>query len=513
MADQLSVHKIFCRGGLDTSRDVLAQGEQKPGSAITMINYEPATTGGYRRINGFENTYGTLPGVSSTLGVHVSYGINDGILACRKPTSGNNYLHYWNNSTSAWVAATTSGTPTMSGVDKVRFNSFNFGSKKVVLTDGINPAAIYDGTTYTQITHANAPTAPKYAADYANHIFLAGDSTRPSELFYSATLADTDFSAAAGAGVLNVGFDIVAIKPFRDFLYIFGTNNIKALKGTSGMADVAVTGVTHDLGCMATDSVMEIGGDLLFLSQDGMRPISGTSNIGDVQLETLSKDIQSLFSDISLTIDLNGLSSVLIRQKSQFRLFFSAAESQGVIGGIRKQPEGFAFEFGQLLGLEATCAASGYLGQYEHVIHGTSDGKVHRQEVGNSFNGLDIFSVYQTPYLYMENPEQRKVFYKVNTYLRAEGDNEIILSVVYDYEDINVLNPTNYTMTTAGAAAYFNEATYDSTAIYSGNPSPVRMTNISGSGKSVSFKYVTNSTDASHSIQGIVLTYGTGDLR
>ena len=34
-----------------------------------------------------------------------------------------------------------------------------------------------------------------------------------------------------------------------------------------------------------------------------------------------------------------------------------------------------------------------------------------------------------------------------------------------------------------------------------------------GSGKSVSFKYVTNSTDASHSIQGIVITYGTGDLR
>ena len=84
---------------------------------------------------------------------------------------------------------------------------------------------------------------------------------------------------------------------------------------------------------------------------------------------------------------------------------------------------------------------------------------------------------------------------------------------MYDYEDINVMNPANYTMTTKGAAAYFNEATYDSTAIFSGNPSPIQTTNISGSGKSVSFKYVTNGTDASHSIQGLVLTYGTGDLR
>jgi hypothetical protein len=512
MADQLSVNKVMCRGGLDTSRDVLAQGEQSPGSAIQMVNYEAAVTGGYRRISGFANSYGTVTGTGATLGVNVAHGINDGILACRTPSSGNHYLHRWNNSTSAWVAVTCGGSPTMTGVSKVRFSNFNFATPKTILTDGINPAATYDGTTYTQITHSAAPTDPKFAVDYANHMFLAGDPAHPTKLFFSAPLAETDFATSNGAGVISVGFDIVAIKPFRDVLYIFGTNAIKSLKGTS-TSDFVLSGVTHDLGCLASDSIIEIGGDLLFLSQDGMRPISGTNRIGDVELETISKNIQSLFTDIVFNIDLNGLSSVVIRKKSQFRIFFSAAESQGIIGGIRAQQEGFAFEFGQILGIEATCASSGYLGQYEFVIHGTSDGKVHRQEIGNSFNGVDIFSLYQTPYLYMDNPEQRKIMHKVSTYLRSEGDNELILSVVYDYEDINVMNPANYTMTTKGAAAYFNEATYDSTAIFSGNPSPIQTTNISGSGKSVSFKYVTNGTDASHSIQGLVLTYGTGDLR
>ena len=512
MADQLSVNKVMCRGGLDTSRDVLAQGEQSPGSAIQMVNYEAAVTGGYRRISGFANSYGTVTGTGATLGVNVAHGINDGILACRTPSSGNNYLHRWNNSTSAWVAVTCGGSPTMTGVSKVRFSNFNFATPKTILTDGINPAATYDGSTYTQITHSSAPTDPKFAVDYANHMFLAGDPAHPTKLFFSAPLAETDFATSNGAGVISVGFDIVAIKPFRDVLYIFGTNAIKSLKGTS-TSDFVLSGVTHDLGCLASDSIIEIGGDLLFLSQDGMRPISGTNRIGDVELETISKNIQSLFTDIVFNIDLNGLSSVVIRKKSQFRIFFSAAESQGIIGGIRAQQEGFAFEFGQILGIEATCASSGYLGQYEFVIHGTSDGKVHRQEIGNSFNGVDIFSLYQTPYLYMDNPEQRKIMHKVSTYLRSEGDNELILSVVYDYEDINVMNPANYTMTTKGAAAYFNEATYDSTAIFSGNPSPIQTTNISGSGKSVSFKYVTNGTDASHSIQGLVLTYGTGDLR
>jgi hypothetical protein len=113
----------------------------------------------------------------------------------------------------------------------------------------------------------------------------------------------------------------------------------------------------------------------------------------------------------------------------------------------------------------------------------------------------------------MQDPEQRKILYSVNTYLRSEGDNQIVLSAVYDYEDFNTLSPTNYTLTTAGAAAYYNEALYDSTAIFDGNPSPVQRTNIAGSAKAASFKYVTNDTAASHSIQGLVVTFGVGDRR
>ena len=510
MADNLASFKVFCQGGLNTSRDVLSQGETQPGSAISLINYEPAVTGGYRKINGFSNDYGTVPGTLKVLGVCVANGINDGILACRAPSSGSNYLHYWDTATSAWVAVTTSGSPTMSGVTKVRFTKYNWGSPKVMLTDGINPAATYDGTTYTQITHANAPSAPKFSHVFKNHMFLAGDPSEDTNLYFSAPYDETSFAPADGSGVINVGFPIVAIKSFRDVLYIFGTNNIRKLAGDN-ISNFVLQEVTDDLGCMASDSVIEIGGDLLFLSQDGLRPISGTDKIGDVNLETVSKDIQSIFTDIVFDIDLEGLNAVVIRQKTQFRYFFAAADSQGIIGGFRQTPNGLQFEYSQMLGITATASDSGYIGQYEYVIHGDDNGKVHRQEQGNDFDGTDIFSVFQTPFFHMQDPEQRKVFYTVATYLRAEGDNEIVMSALYDYEDIDTLSPTNFTLTTTGAAAYYNEALYNSTAIFDGNPAPVKRTNISGSGKSASFKFVTNDSNASHSIQGLVITFGVGD--
>ena len=56
--------------------------------------------------------------------------------------------------------------------------------------------------------------------------------------------------------------------------------------------------VTSNLGCLSTDSVIELGGDLLFLAPDGIRPIGGTNKIGDVNLETLSKNIQSTIRNV-----------------------------------------------------------------------------------------------------------------------------------------------------------------------------------------------------------------------
>jgi len=220
--DDLRTNITVCSGGLITNVDPLTHANALSGSALRMINYEPSLSGGYRRISGYQNDYGTVPGTGAVLGVEVNGNLHDGIFACRRPASGNNYLHKWNNSTSSWDAITASGSPTMVGVDRVRFSSYNWSTEVLLLTDGINPAATYDGTTYTQITHANAPTDPKFSEEFASHIFLTGDPSEPFNLFFSAPLNATDFDPANGAGVINVGFKITAIKKFRDSLFIFG---------------------------------------------------------------------------------------------------------------------------------------------------------------------------------------------------------------------------------------------------------------------------------------------------
>ena len=594
MVDSVSTFRAVCRGGLNTGADVLSLGEESPGSAIQLLNYEPNLEGGYRRLTGFANNFGTVPGTGSVLGIAVANGVNQGVLACRTPSSGNNYLHHWNfyfeftvssdsnltvgetisertssgdSSTSTgvtgtliskssntivvnfgriptatftngnsisddafststtitsaptvkgWTAVSTSGSPTMTGVSKVRFTEINFGTPKVVLTDGINPAATYDGSTYTQITDSNAPTDPKIGAEFQNHLFLAGDPAQPSNLFFSAPTAETDFSPANGGGVINVGFAIVAIKKFRNVLFIFGKNNIKRLVGDNS-ANFVLESVTSNLGCLSTDSVIELGGDLLFLAPDGIRPIGGTNKIGDVNLETLSKNIQSTIRNVIASEDLDALSSVIIRSKSQFRYLFSTSSSQGILGALREYKGNIGFEFAQTFGIECTCADSGYIEQEEFVLHGASSGKVFQQESGNAFDTSNILSIFKTPFVYMGNPEQRKTFYSTSTYMSAEGNFSVALSVTYDYDNTDISTPDNLTLSTTSPGAFFdrgtNVAVFDTTDIFDGNPSPVESVTFSGSGKAIALTFVTDDTNESHSIQGFTITHGLGDVR
>jgi hypothetical protein len=117
----------------------------------------------------------------------------------------------------------------------------------------------------------------------------------------------------------------------------------------------------------------------------------------------------------------------------------------------------------------------------------------------------------------MDNPEQRKNYYSTATYMSAEGNFSIALGVSYDYENTDISTPDNLSMANTSPGAFFdsgsNIAVFDTTDIYDGNPSPVESVTFSGSGKAISFTYVTDDTNESHSIQGYTITYGLGDVR
>jgi hypothetical protein len=174
---------------------------------------------------------------------------------------------------------------------------------------------------------------------------------------------------ASGGGQITPGFNVVQFKPFRDDLFVFGINGIKKVSPDI-TAGFVLDQVTANVGCVARDSVLEIGGDLIFLSPEGFRPVAGTSRIGDVEIQTLSKPIQVTLVDMIRNYDMDNLNGVVIRGKSQVRFFVDddgteVTDSYGIIGGLADQQGSIGWEFGELTGIRASCCTSDYIGRTE----------------------------------------------------------------------------------------------------------------------------------------------------
>ena len=565
MADRIDSFKVICSGGLNSNENHLDLSDNKPGAATRLVNYEPSLFGGYRRVEGFElydaaypevddvNNAGSAEGKVLGLAIFKDDVSNlTKIIAARKDVGATTYSFYYYTPLIGWrpftldhsiVRNTTDGVRT---VEKLRHVSFNFGTgNRICFVDGVNPAIVYDGQHWEELrstgTGGNPADAghttntgggdqcldaPSLVDVFANHLFLAGDETSRATIAHSAPTNSAspygyyDFTNANAAGQLAAGFDVVQIKPFRDNLFVFGSNGIKKVAAdvTSGFV---TDQVTANVGCISRDSVLEIGGDLMFLAPDGFRPVAGTARIGDVELETVSKSIQGLLVNTIQNFDMDTINGVVIRSKSQIRYFvgddtIDTPDSLGIIGGLSDSTGSISWEFGELLGIRASCATSDYIGTEEFVLHGDYDGKVYRQERNTTFNGADIVAVYATPYLDFGETEERKVLRKINTFIRAEGPLEMNLSVAFDWGDYNTARPSTYSQSSEGGPTVFGgrNITYNgANVVYGGSSKPIMTSDIQGSGFSIKATYVTVGDFEPYSIQGIVFEYSTAGRR
>lgn len=535
MPDKIDSLKILCSGGLNTSENFLLLSQQNPGYAIRLVNYELSLTGGYRRINGFtaidalahEVTSAGAVGEGPVLGVwgYITLAGVFEIFAARK-TVGSPVYRIYKFTGSAWAEQTTGITHTATGVTKLRVVLFSEADANwIVFVDGVNEATAYNGTTYYELKRSNlggagSPggdaliDAPSLVTYFKGSVFLSGDAgIEQAIVSFSAPNAPLDWTAAAGAGQLIMGFPVIQVRPHRDENFIFGESRIsKAIPDLA--AGFIIQTVTTNIGCIAADSVQEIAGDLIFLSPDGIRPIAGTDKIADTDLGLLSQTIQNTINTAITTYDLSMLNGLVIRGKTQFRYFLSDGSSEvpeayGLIGAVRTYDSNRQWEFGELLGIRVSSCWSGYDADGdERIFHGDFDGSVYEQEIGSTMNGENILSIYTTPYLDFGDPMVRKLMRKLHLFIRSEGSVTLDFSVRYDWDRTTVQNPAGYQVSSTGSTVLYDSGVeYDDGSEYGDAGQPVFSQNIQGSGYSVQCSIVTDGIYAPYTVQGLIYEF------
>lgn len=480
--DRWKSFPLNCKGGLEESIEPLSFGTDYPGYARDLINFEPDVEGGYRRINGYiKYDDNVVPGDTNlpVTGVKVA---NGGVYAVRK-TSSDNRIYF--SSGSGWGSKLNAASRG-SAVTKSRFIAYSITEPVVVLTDGFNPAWKHNGTSETVINTAGAPSAPKYAAMHLSRLILA-PASNSSSIALSAANNDTDFNGASGAIEINVGDVVRGLFTFRDTLYIFCRNNIFKLEGDSSV-NFRITPVVRAIGCLSHDSIQEVGGEVFFLASDGIRPISATARIGDIELATLSKAINpTLRDDVLGQFNEDAYSSCVVRKKSQYRLFINnpnltTENNENFLGKFSSTANGNGVEWAIMKGFKPYCADSEYVNDNELSVLGDPTlGYVYRQESGNTFDGAVIDWTYSTPYLTFGDSFVRKVIHKVDVYTEFEGSTNFNFGLKFDYEEDNILQPPSIVINSTGSFTAYGSGLYGSSS-YSANSTQRVKTNVLGSG-------------------------------
>jgi hypothetical protein len=500
-------------GGLDlvSPPQLLAQ---KAGSALTLNNFEALVEGGYRRINGYVK-YGDIP---SPLDEEPLRGFTyyQGVLVAL----GEYILHSPDGI--AWHTINVEGATAVPSADLVgntmmprlgegttQFVTGIFEGVEVVIVSNSNslPAMIRiegDTYTYTEATD-EALRDLSYSTKYQDHIVIGGGALNPGTLAVSARFDPLDYSGI-GSWSTQVQDIITGLHVFRDNLYIFCRSSIYRVSNLESAANVAVRPVTTKIGCVDGRTIQEIGGDVIFLADDGLRYLGATERIDDVSLTVVSDAVRPLLNDIAPL--LGPINSVVISDKSQYRLFFTRRSGQnvGLIGTLSAEGKFQWTTTDDLLvsGISSTIDNREYT---YHIGYPTSGGlSVYQHETGDTFDGDPITGIWETPYYHMGDSNVRKVLHSLNLYLEAEGTATLRLAVTYDHEDPNVAQPLPFTLAPLLQASRWGEAVWG-TFTYGAIRYPLSNITLEGSGKWIKFEIRDTENNAPYVIRGYDLQF------
>jgi hypothetical protein len=368
--------------------------------------------------------------------------------------------------------------------------------------------ALNTRTFFTEEITVDGTNGVKYITIHDHHLIASGVENNLNTVYYSEYNSPNDFTGA-GAGSVTISDQIQGIKGFRTDLIVFAENSIHKLININDSANIRIDPITESIGCLSGYSIQEIGGDLVFLAPDGIRTVAGTARIGDVELGTVSKAIQPIMREVAENINNFQITSIVLREKSQYRLFYTnvnavASGQKGIIGTLR--PNGF--EWSETRGLEVTEIGSGFdTTGVEKYYHGNNSGYVFVHDSGNDFDGTAILARYATPDYDYGDLGTLKTLHYLKVSIAAEGLVTPEVQVKFDYNSGDVPQiSSNYSLGTVNPSSIFGSAVFG-TNIFGASASPMLRTPLQGSGTSNNFTVISNDSKAPYRINGLYVDY------
>lgn len=155
---------------------------------------------------------------------------------------------------------------------------------------------------FNDLTNTNGEVSPPKAKIWHTHnqrVIAAGLEEEPMTLYYSALQNDSSWhdqynpsnsGGSAEPGIFNFsriigqGEEIKALETLQDRLIVFFVNTVVVLSFPEDATQLSVDQVMEGKGCVSSQAVVSIGGDVLWLSKNGVESLSQNFGVENLSI-------------------------------------------------------------------------------------------------------------------------------------------------------------------------------------------------------------------------------------
>jgi len=367
---------------------------------------------------------------------------------------------------------------------EARHQYVNFGdgtSNWLILVNGVDKPAYYDGTTWTAVDGVTSPALTGLTSTDIIHVNMF-----KGRLFFIQKDSMSFWYLAAGAaGGALTEFDLSSILSRGGYLMWMGTwsrdggsgpddhavfmsseGQVAIYSGTNPSSAVSWSLVgTFDLGRpLSRRGYLEFNGDLIVMTENGIFPMS-------IALQSEGKDEKTAITD-----KINGsFNDAVIQYRSNFGWEMIAHPAKTALLCNIPHGSGVSGQFVMNTGTKAWCEFDSWNANSFAVMNGLlyfgMTGKVRLAWEGRSDAGTNIVANGKTAFDYMGAGGGSKRFGMYRPVLRANGSISFLTDIDVDFKDDAINGIATYT---SASASVYGTGTYG-TAIYGGELEIIRQ--------------------------------------
>lgn len=264
-------------------------------------------------------------------------------------------------------------------------------------------------------------------------IWCADTTTDKNTIKWSDIITPQVWTAGT-SGSLNLlgvwpsgGDEIVALAAHNNALIIFGKKQMLVYSGANAPSTMSLSDAVTNIGCIARDSVQNIGTDVLFLSSSGVRSLSRTIQEKSAPVGNVSKNVHNGLQTLLNTQNLDNVKSVYSPVDAFYLLTLPSFDETYCFdtkvpledGALRVTtwygitPRAFLATSGRKLYL----GRPGYIGQYTGFVDDTTAFRM----------------VYSTPWLDLDNPILTSILKRIAVSIIGGVNQTLVLKWGYDF--------------------------------------------------------------------------------